>query len=116
MRILRTMPSTHKWIGFFIPLDVLTRVRAYIAEETFMSFDVQDDDRLNYTHSENDLFSFCLQNEVRVVGNDGSNWCFDLDPQKLNILWRFWIMEMTPIFRLTWDEENFIRKCHFKIR
>ena len=32
--------STHKWICFFTPLDVLIGVRVLIGEETFMTFDV----------------------------------------------------------------------------
>ena len=26
---------------------------------------------------------------MRVVGNDGSNWVLDLDPQKKNMFWKF---------------------------
>ena len=66
-------PSTHKWIGFFTPFDVLIRVRPYIREEAFMTFDVHDDGRISFTHTKIDAFSFCLQKEVRVVANDRSN-------------------------------------------
>ena len=40
--------SAHKWMGLFAPLDVLTRVNAYIGEDVCMTFDVQDDDRLTF--------------------------------------------------------------------
>ena len=88
---------TYKWIDFLTPLDVLIGVRACIRKEAFMTFDVQDDGRLYFTHTET------YQNEVRVVANDRSNWFLDADPQKVNLLWRFWIVERRPISRLTWD-------------
>ena len=44
-------PSTYKWIGIFTPLDVLIGVGAYTREEAYMTFDVNDDGRLNYTHT-----------------------------------------------------------------
>ena len=64
-------------------------------------FDVQDDGRLIFTPKENDLFRFCLDKEVTVIANDESNWVLHSDPQKVNYFWRIWIMERTPISRLT---------------
>ena len=63
-------PSTHMWTGLFSPLDVLIGVKAYIGKDTFMTFDVQDDGCLTFTHMETNLY---LHKEVRVVANDGSN-------------------------------------------
>ena len=63
-------PSTHKWIDLFIILDVLVGIKAYIGEEAFMTFDVQDDGRLIFTHKETNMFSFCLCKELRIT-NDG---------------------------------------------
>ena len=51
-----------------------------------MIFYVQDDDRLIFTPKEGLRFVF-----------------LDLDLQKLDYLWRIWIMERRPISRLTWD-------------
>ena len=34
-----------------------------------------------------------LQKEDRMVINDGLNWFLDPNPQKLNLLGRFWIMK-----------------------
>ena len=65
--------STHKWMSLFTSLDVFIGVKAYIGEESCMTFDVQDGDRLTFTHIETKLFSFCLHKEVRVITNDGSN-------------------------------------------
>ena len=62
--------TTQKWIGLFISLDVLIGVKAYIGKDTFMTFDVQDDGCLTFTHMETNLY---LHKEVRVVANDGSN-------------------------------------------
>ena len=42
---------TYKWIGIFSPLDVLIGVGAYTREEAYMTFDVNDGGRLNYTHT-----------------------------------------------------------------
>ena len=61
------------WIGLFNPLDVLIGVRAYTEEEAFMTCDVHDDGRYIRTYRKCFSFSFCLQKEVRVVANDGSN-------------------------------------------
>ena len=36
---------TQKWIGLFVPLNVFIGVKAYIGEEAFMTFDVQDNGR-----------------------------------------------------------------------
>ena len=80
--------SAHKWISFF-SLCVLTRARAYVREEGYLIFDVHDDGSLCYTHRENELFYCCLQKEVRLIANDGSNLFLDMNPHKVNILWRF---------------------------
>ena len=82
---MQLRPSAHKWIGLFTPLNVLIGVKAYTGEEAFMTFDVEDDGRLTFTHTETDLLSFCLHKEVKVIANDGSNWVLDLDPQKVNL-------------------------------
>ena len=55
--------STHKWICFFTPLDVLIGVRVLIGEETFMTFDVHDDGRLNFTHNRFACFLFAKGSE-----------------------------------------------------
>ena len=88
-------------MGLFTPLDVLIGIKAYTHEEALITFDVYDDGKLIFTHTETDLFSFCLHKEVRVITNDGSNWVLDPDPQKMNSFWGIWIMEMRPISRLT---------------
>ena len=85
--------STHKWIRLFTSLDVLIAVKASIGEETFMNFDVQDDGRLTFTHTETNLFSSFWHKEVRVIANDGPNWVLDPNPQKVNSFLRIWIME-----------------------
>ena len=64
---------TQKWMGLFIPLDVLIGVKVYIGEQECMILDVQDNGRLIFTPKENNLFRFCLHKEVRVIANDGSN-------------------------------------------
>ena len=64
--------STQNWMGLLIVLDVLIGVKGYIGEEVCMTFDVQDDGRLTFTHKETNLFSFCLQKDVRVIANNGS--------------------------------------------
>ena len=53
-------PTTHKWTEAFSPLDVLIGVRAYNGEDTFMTFNVHDNSRLNYTYRKTNLFCFCL--------------------------------------------------------
>ena len=98
--------SIEKWMGLFTPLDSLIGVKAYIGQEVCMTFDVQDDGRLTFTHKETNLFIFCLHTEVRVIANDGSNWVLNTDPQKVNSFWRIWIMERRPISRLTWDPQE----------
>ena len=103
--------STQKWVGLFTPLDVLIGVKVYIGEEVCMTFDVQDDGRLTFTHKETNLFSFCLHTKVRVFANDGSNWVLNTDPQNVNSFWRIWIMERRPISRLTWDP----RELYWKV-
>ena len=74
----RNFGSSTQVDGFihnFTPLDVLIRVKAFIREEPSMTFDVCDDGRLTFTHTETNLFSFCLH-KARVLANDGSNWVF----------------------------------------
>ena len=51
------------WIGLFNPLDVLIGVRAYTEEEAFMTFDVHDDGRLNFTHNRFACFLFAKGSE-----------------------------------------------------
>ena len=104
------MDILHKWIGLFTPLDVLIGGKAYIGAEAFMTFDVQDDGRLTFTHMETNLYSFCLHKEVRLITNDGSNSVLDPDPQKVNPVWRIWIMERRSLSRLTWDPRELYRK------
>ena len=68
---------TYKWIDFLTPLDVLIGVTKHIIrEEAFMTFDIHDHGRLNYTLMEIDLFSFCLQKEVKVVANMSPTGCY----------------------------------------
>ena len=90
-------------MGLFTPLDVLLGVKAYIGEESCITFDIQDDGSLTFTHKESNLFSFGLHKEMRVIANGGSNWVLDPNPQKVNSFWRIWIIERRPISRLTWD-------------
>ena len=95
--------STQKWVGLFTPLDVLIGVKVYIGEEVCMTFDVQDDGRLTFTHKEINMFIFCLHKEVRVIANNGSNQVLNPHPQRVNAFWRIWIMERRLISKLTWD-------------
>ena len=76
-----------------------------------MTFDVQDDGGFTFTHMETILFNFCLHKEVRLITNDGSNSVLDPDPQKVNPVWRIWIMERRPISILTWDP----RELYWKV-
>ena len=92
------------------PLDALIGVWAYMGEEVCMTFDVHDDGRLAFTHTETNLFSFCLHKEVMVISKWWINLVLDPDPQKVNYSRRIWIMERRPISILTWDYGEFYLK------
>ena len=59
-----------------------------------MTFDVQDEGRLAFMHTETNLHK-----DTRVIANDGSNSVLDPDPQKVNPVWRIWIIKRRPISR-----------------
>ena len=67
-----------------------------------MTFDGQNDGQLTFTYIETNLFSSCFHKEVRViVANDGSNWVFDQDPQKVKRFLSFLILERRLVSQLT---------------
>ena len=91
------------WVGFFSALGIILGVRGHLTDNTFLSYDVDDDGRLRRVSNDSPVLALATPLKVRIISYDNSVWQIDPPPDAVRQHWSLWAFEKKPLQRLQWD-------------